>query len=145
MINEGDCGVIGGMKFVRGNRTTRRKPVPAPLCPPHIPLDQTRARTRTAAVGSQRLTAWAMARPIPEVCWKQNLVTPQWWRVSNRHWVRRYPECIIKLRTDCIVWRRLWFPTIPTRACSTRLWVKSWNKRTGLAATCLRVSGTRMT
>jgi hypothetical protein len=28
-----------------------------------IPHDQTRARTRTAAVGSQRLTAWAMARP----------------------------------------------------------------------------------
>jgi hypothetical protein len=30
---------------------------------PQIPLDQTRARTRAAAVGSQRLTAWAMARP----------------------------------------------------------------------------------
>jgi hypothetical protein len=28
-----------------------------------IPHDQTRARTRAAAVGSQRLTAWAMARP----------------------------------------------------------------------------------
>jgi hypothetical protein len=29
----------------------------APLCPPQIPFDQTRARTRAAAVGSQRLTA----------------------------------------------------------------------------------------
>jgi hypothetical protein len=28
-----------------------------------IPHDQTRAWTRAAAVGSQRLTAWAMARP----------------------------------------------------------------------------------
>jgi hypothetical protein len=28
-----------------------------------IPLDQTRDRTRAAAVGSHRLTAWAMARP----------------------------------------------------------------------------------
>jgi hypothetical protein len=28
-----------------------------------IPHDQTRARTRAAAVGSQRLTVWAMARP----------------------------------------------------------------------------------
>jgi hypothetical protein len=28
-----------------------------------IPHNQTRARTRAAAVGSQRLTAWAMARP----------------------------------------------------------------------------------
>jgi hypothetical protein len=40
-----------------------KKPAPAPLCPPQIPLDQTRARTRAVAVGSQRLTAWAMARP----------------------------------------------------------------------------------
>jgi hypothetical protein len=28
-----------------------------------IPYDQTRARTRAAVVGSQRLTAWAMTRP----------------------------------------------------------------------------------
>jgi hypothetical protein len=45
------------MKIGRGNRSTGRKPAPAPLCPPQIPLDQTRARTRAAAVGSQRLTA----------------------------------------------------------------------------------------
>jgi hypothetical protein len=61
----GDCedGGFGGMKIGRGNRSTRRKPAPAPLFPPQIPLHQTRARTRAAAVGSQRLTAWAMARP----------------------------------------------------------------------------------
>jgi hypothetical protein len=57
-----DDGEFGGMKIGRGNRSTRGKPAPAPLCPPQIPLDQTRARTRAAAVGSQRLTAWAMAR-----------------------------------------------------------------------------------
>jgi hypothetical protein len=57
MIDEGDCGEIGGIKIGRGNRSTRRKPAPAPFCPPQIPLDQTRARTRAAAVGSQRLTA----------------------------------------------------------------------------------------
>jgi hypothetical protein len=59
-----DDGEFGGMKFGRGNRSTRRKRSPASLCPPKIPLDQTQARTRTAAVGSQRLTAWAMARPL---------------------------------------------------------------------------------
>jgi hypothetical protein len=63
MIDDGDCGEIGGMKIGRGNRSTRRKPAPTPLCPPQIPHDRTRARTRAAAVGSQRLTAWAMARP----------------------------------------------------------------------------------
>jgi hypothetical protein len=49
-----DDGEVGGMKIGRGNRRTRRKPAPTPLCP-QIPLDQTRARTRAAAVGSQRL------------------------------------------------------------------------------------------
>jgi hypothetical protein len=58
-----DPGEFGGIKIGRGNRSTRRKHAPALLCPPQIPLDQTRARTRAAAVGSQRLTAWSMARP----------------------------------------------------------------------------------
>jgi hypothetical protein len=44
-------------------QSTGRKYIPTPLCLPQIPLDQTRARTRAAAVGFQRLTAWAMARP----------------------------------------------------------------------------------
>jgi hypothetical protein len=57
MIDEGDCGAIGGMKIGRGNRSTRRKPAPGPLCPPQIPHDQTRARTRAAAVESQ-LELW---------------------------------------------------------------------------------------
>jgi hypothetical protein len=52
-----DDGEFVEMKIGRGNRSTLRKPAPAPLCPPQIPLDQTRARTRAAAVGSQRLTA----------------------------------------------------------------------------------------
>jgi hypothetical protein len=49
----GNCedGEFGGIKIGRGNRSTRRKPAPAPLCPPQILLDQTRARTRAAAVG----------------------------------------------------------------------------------------------
>jgi hypothetical protein len=37
MIDDGDCGVICGMKIGRGNRSTRRKPAPAPLCPPQNP------------------------------------------------------------------------------------------------------------
>jgi hypothetical protein len=48
MIDDGDCGETGGMKIGRGNRSdrsTRRKPASAPLCPPQIPHDQTRART----------------------------------------------------------------------------------------------------
>jgi hypothetical protein len=67
----GDCedGEFGGMKIGKGNRSIRRKPTPAPICPPQIPLDQTRARNRAAAVGSQLLTAWAMARPGDHGYW----------------------------------------------------------------------------
>jgi hypothetical protein len=58
MVDDGDeCGAIDGMKIDRENRSTRRKPEPAPLCPLQIPHEQTRVRTRAAAVGSQRLTA----------------------------------------------------------------------------------------
>jgi hypothetical protein len=64
MIDD-DYGAVGGMRIGRGNRSTRRKPAPVPLCPPQIPHDLTWDRTRTAAVGSQRLTAWAMPRPFP--------------------------------------------------------------------------------
>jgi hypothetical protein len=61
----GDCedGEFGEMSG-RGNRSTRRKPAPTPLCPPQIPLDHTRNWTQAAAVGRQLLTASAMARPI---------------------------------------------------------------------------------
>jgi hypothetical protein len=38
-------GAIGGMKIGRGNRSTRRKPTPAPLCPPQNPTWQTRSRS----------------------------------------------------------------------------------------------------
>jgi hypothetical protein len=57
---------IWWMKIGKGNRSTRRNPAPAPPCPPQIPLDQTQDRTQAAAVGSQRLTAWAMAQPSSE-------------------------------------------------------------------------------
>jgi hypothetical protein len=57
MIDDGNCGAIGRMMIGRGNRSTQRKPSPVPLCPPQIPYDHTRDRTRAAAVGSQRLTA----------------------------------------------------------------------------------------
>jgi hypothetical protein len=56
-----DDGEIGGM-IGRGNRSTRRKPAPLPLCPPQTP-HAARTETRAAEVGRQRLTALAKARP----------------------------------------------------------------------------------
>jgi hypothetical protein len=43
------------MIISRGNRSTRRKPAPVPLCPPQTP-HAARTRTRAAAMGSQRVT-----------------------------------------------------------------------------------------
>jgi hypothetical protein len=51
-----ECGTDGGMRTGRGNRSTWGKTAPVPLCSPQIPHDQTWARTRAAAVRSQRLT-----------------------------------------------------------------------------------------
>jgi hypothetical protein len=52
------CGAVGGMRIGRGSRSTRRKLTPVPLCPTQMPHDLTWARTL-------RLTAWAMAWPLP--------------------------------------------------------------------------------
>jgi hypothetical protein len=43
MINE--CGAVGEKRICWGNKSTRRKPVPAPLYPPQIPNDLTWDRT----------------------------------------------------------------------------------------------------
>jgi hypothetical protein len=65
MIDDDDCGAVSWMRINRGKRSTRRKPAPIPLCLTQIPHDLTRARTRAAGVGNQRLIAWAMARLLP--------------------------------------------------------------------------------
>jgi hypothetical protein len=61
----------GGWWWVWGNRWNdwqekpnySEKTCPVPFCPPQIPQDLTCTRTRAAAVGSWRLTAWATVRP----------------------------------------------------------------------------------
>jgi hypothetical protein len=65
-----ECGAVGGM-IGKGNRSTRRKPAPMPMCPPQIPHDLTRAGTQAAAGGGWRLTVWAMAGP-----WATNEIDP---------------------------------------------------------------------
>jgi hypothetical protein len=55
--DDDDCGAVGGMRTGMGNRSTRRKHPPVPLCPPQIPHGLIWARTRAGAVGSRRLTA----------------------------------------------------------------------------------------
>jgi hypothetical protein len=90
-----DCeyGECGGIKIGRGNRSTRRKPAPAALCPPQIPLDQTRSRTRTAAVGSQRLTAWAMALRTILANTHANIYT-KWNLILSKNYMEQN-ECLI--------------------------------------------------
>jgi hypothetical protein len=49
-LGDYDDGETGGM-IGKGNRSTRRKPAPVPLCTPQTP-QAARTRTRAAAVGS---------------------------------------------------------------------------------------------
>jgi hypothetical protein len=75
MIDD-ECGAVNGIRIRRGYRSTRRKPAPAPLCPPQIPHDLNWARTRVAVVGSRRLTAWAMARTLLVVTICKSSINP---------------------------------------------------------------------
>jgi hypothetical protein len=64
----GDCedGEVGGMKCGwQGKPKYSKKTCPGAILCNTNPSCQTRAQTRAAAVGSQRLTAWAMARRNP--------------------------------------------------------------------------------
>jgi hypothetical protein len=55
MRDDDECGTVGEMRIGRGNRSTRRKPTPVPLCSPQIPFDLTWTRTRAAVMGSRRM------------------------------------------------------------------------------------------
>jgi hypothetical protein len=112
-----EWGAVGGMRIRRGNRSTRRKPAPVPLCPPQIPRELTLARIRASAVGSRRLTAWAMVWPFVN-CKSEN----RKWYVLNRKW-RAYIkwEC---LTTGCWGEYMCW------------IWYNECNEKT--LNTCLR-------
>jgi hypothetical protein len=107
MIDD-DCGAVGGMRIGSRNRSTWRKPAPVPPCPPQIPHDLTRPRTRAAAVVSRRLIASAIARPQLEMVWTyirkvlgSNLSRHTSYHISGFSWTssdlsdhdRFYPHC----------------------------------------------------
>jgi hypothetical protein len=81
MIDDGDCGAIHGMKIGRGNRSTWRKPAPAPRCPPQIPHYLTRSRTWAYVVGSQRLTVLAIGRVFGFQT-KQRIFVMSWLKIN---------------------------------------------------------------
>jgi hypothetical protein len=103
------------MKIGKGNRSTRRKPAPAPLCPPQIPLDQTRDRTRAAAVGSQRLTAWAIVSVSCrlDVCQVFGCIVYTIWQfdlsVDALAAVRYDPSFVLRAVTDPWLYSIVWF------------------------------------
>jgi hypothetical protein len=49
MMNDDECGAVGGM-IGRGNRSTRRRPTHVALYPPQIPHKLNRALARATAV-----------------------------------------------------------------------------------------------
>jgi hypothetical protein len=90
--DDDESGAISKMRTGRGNRSTWRKPAPVSLCPPQILHDLTWARTQAAAVGSWRLTASAMTRPIMSFSTEDSCVvhwlTLHAWSLISTDWLR---------------------------------------------------------
>jgi hypothetical protein len=95
----GNCedGEFCGMKIGRENRNTRRKLTPAPLRSLKIPHELTRARTRAAAVGRQRLTAWAMARPKNTIYLHSNIGIADRWNYTTSSTRETTEEGVLRL------------------------------------------------
>jgi hypothetical protein len=116
----------------RGNRSTRRKPAPVPLCPPQTPHSAC-TRTGAAAVGSQRLTAELRHDPasyfrtgsLPPISMsrRQSPPPPNWnhteiyivqhplWREAGFVLVERHGLCQMCITN--IHWFFFWMYTMP--------------------------------
>jgi hypothetical protein len=71
------CGAFSEIIIGRGNRSNQTKSAPVFVCPPQIPPVLTWNRARTAAVGTQQMTAWAVARPVTVFVGRNPLGTKQ--------------------------------------------------------------------
>jgi hypothetical protein len=66
--DDDEFGAVAGMRIGKENRNIGRKPAPLPLSPPQIPHDLIWLQTWDVMAGNQRLTAWAIARPVAHHC-----------------------------------------------------------------------------
>jgi hypothetical protein len=110
----GDCedGEFGGMKISRGNRSTRRKPAPGPLCPPIIPgrrggKPATNRLSYGAAISAMLLTipSFSWLSRVPEGKYRDstsNQTTTHCFHVSNSILVSRQTRI-----DDVRFWRRI--------------------------------------
>jgi hypothetical protein len=120
------------------NRTSRRKPAPLRLCAPQMPHDLRRA------VGSRRLTAWAMTRPpagAPEkrahkfssMCrWTTDLKLPEQirpvWRLTG---VAHVLLCLPNMQSEVSAWRQPsdWSTVFLSAVCRPRADHVLWQHR----------------
>jgi hypothetical protein len=99
-------GAVGGMRIGRGNRSTRRKPAPVPLCPPQIPHDPTWDRTSSqTSVQGTKLPLYYMLSKI-----RHNLLYRAWT-------VRGHVYAVNTWECECVyTWQRhkFWPKTDPS-------------------------------
>jgi hypothetical protein len=93
-------------KLARESEVLGQKLALVPLCPSKIPHDLTGDRPRAAAMGSRRLTAWAMARPAVYV----HCHRVAYRRMECRLWISSWVQ-IKSLRTILLVWSIRTFST----------------------------------
>jgi hypothetical protein len=67
MIDDDDYGAVGGMRIGKGNRSTRRKPAPVPLCTPQIPHDLGSNPGRRGGKPATNRLSYGTARFLPIV------------------------------------------------------------------------------
>jgi hypothetical protein len=109
----------------RENRNTRRKPAPVPLCTPQTP-HAARARTRAAAVGSQRLTA--ELRHGPPFTLSPKIFSPLLWLSWNCGCTYQNPCSLLhfmhKAGWDVAPWRHNFRLSMSSQlCCCSKLWI----------------------
>jgi hypothetical protein len=62
------CGAFGGMRIGKGNRSTRRKPAPVPLCSPQIPHDLGSNPARRSGMPATNRLSYGMAQNFRCLC-----------------------------------------------------------------------------
>jgi hypothetical protein len=85
MMVDDKRGAVGGMAGT-GNRRTRRKPAPVPLCPPQITHNLTWARTRATVAGSREPTT---ARPTQVFLQTKHSSNEKYWGKMTTGYVIR--------------------------------------------------------
>jgi hypothetical protein len=111
IIDDADCGAIDEIKIGAGNRSTRRKPAQAQLCPPQIPYDLgSNSGRRGGKTATNRLSYGAAVYQSYNIYKLNGYVSPEsrppLWSSDQSSWLQiqrsrlRFPALLDFLRSS---------------------------------------------